>query len=211
MILSSYLWCWYHIFHLRIRSLSALWFYFVQLLSVFWGHVFCPLSGDRRLKTYYFCGKIKSGGRGLSVVWRRSVSRRIRFHCSTSLCCTSVQMCIKNLCHFYYNNYYIMFARCWPLSCRLRMRSSTPIFDAWHWAHNAMFRPAWHMQHWIKGVATIEATEAAASYKILGLNVVSCGQTLLSQRKRVESGHARLGWTSILHANVQKLLGRRNA
>ena len=45
---------------------SALGGYFVQLL-VLWGHTFCPLSGDRRssvsrrLKMYYFYGKINWG------------------------------------------------------------------------------------------------------------------------------------------------------
>ena len=53
-------------FHLRLRSLSVLGGYFVQLF-VLWGHFFCLLSGDRRLlitwrlKMYYFYGKINWG------------------------------------------------------------------------------------------------------------------------------------------------------
>ena len=47
----------------RLWSLSTLGGYFVQLL-VLWGHMFCPLSRDRRLsvsrrsKIYYFSGKV---------------------------------------------------------------------------------------------------------------------------------------------------------
>ena len=53
-------------FHPRLRSLSALGGYFVQLL-VLWGHVSSPLSRDRRLfisrrfKMYYFYGKVNWG------------------------------------------------------------------------------------------------------------------------------------------------------
>ena len=53
-------------FHLRLRPLSTLGCYFVQLL-VLWGHLFCLLSGDRRLsvsrrlKPYYICGKSIGG------------------------------------------------------------------------------------------------------------------------------------------------------
>ena len=41
------------------------------------GDVDCPLSGDRRLIMYYLYGKVNRGG--LSVVSRRSVSRRVRY------------------------------------------------------------------------------------------------------------------------------------
>ena len=50
----------------RLQSLSALGGYFVQL-HVLLGHIFCPLSGDkrlsvsRRLKMYYFYGKVNQG------------------------------------------------------------------------------------------------------------------------------------------------------
>ena len=50
-------------FHPRVWSLSAIGGCFVQLL-VLCGHAFCPLSGDivsRRLKMYYFYGKVNRG------------------------------------------------------------------------------------------------------------------------------------------------------
>ena len=43
-----------------VSCLSAIGGYFIQLL-VLWGHVFCPLSGGRRLKMYCFYGRVNRG------------------------------------------------------------------------------------------------------------------------------------------------------
>ena len=71
----------------RIWSLSTLGGYFVQLL-VLWGYVFYLLSRDRRLfiswRLKHITSMAKSIKGTLSIVWRRSISQRVRygrFHC----------------------------------------------------------------------------------------------------------------------------------